>query len=198
MTGSKIVAGVVSGLVLTALLTIPYSASAYTNVVNKPFATVSKGPQNAMIVDVKNPNNRSEVRYAIDRVLHQKTRAVRTSRLAKQIAFYKKAGLLGPNENVHIDNTIMVRSKGMLVMPKPRVTRAGGKALTFSYSYTDPGKPGWDAVDMKTLKDFEAIAKPIITGIYGEPYGSYTVNVVRDDAISDRDALLGGGQVCPL
>lgn len=171
-------------LVLLSLCQAAMGAE-YYNVSNTPFATISNGPQNAIVVDVTNPNNRLEVDAAVARALAGRTRSAAENGLSRQIAKLRDAGMIRPDVDPMVYTTVMVRTNGSFD-PPTRATRAyGGGTITFTYS-------GWSAADEALLKSFVQIAYPILVQIYGSPAKTITVQVVNDTTQTERDSLLGG------
>jgi len=171
-------------LVIFALCQAAIGAE-YYNVSNTPFATISNGPQNAIIVDVADPNNKHEVDTAIARALAGRTRSLAANGLSRQIAKLREAGLISPDADPSIYATVMVRANGSFE-PPTRATRAyGGGTITFTYS-------GWSAADEALLRSFVQIAYPILVQIYGSPAKTITVQVVNDTTQTEKDSLLGG------
>lgn len=183
MTAARM-AVVPAALALIALALSASAAGEYYNISNAPFATISNGPQNAIIVDVLDPNNPAEVEAAIGSVLGRTTRAA-GSPIVHQIARLREAGLIRPEVDPEIYATVLVRSGGA-IEPITRATRAyGGGSITFTYS-------GWSAADESLLKSFVSIAYPIVQQVYGSPANTITVQVVNDTSQTEKDSLLGG------
>lgn len=181
MTLKKII--LVSLLLLMAAIANPVLSGSYYNVSNTPFATISSGPQNAIVVDVSDPANSAEVQVAVAGALGRTTRAADRT-FTRQIAKLREAGLIRPDVDPAIYANILVRSNGV-----SRSTRAyGGGEITFTYT-------GWSTTDEATLRSFEQIAYPIVKEVYGDPARTITVNVFNDTTQSEKDSLLGGAYV---
>lgn len=179
------ISALAASLVISALCQGAIGAE-YYNVSNTPFATISNGPQNAVIVDVANPNNPDEVESAVARALGGRTRSAASSGMSRQIAKLREAGMIRPDVDPVLYTTILVRSNGSFDDPPTRATRAyGGGTITFTYS-------GWSAADEALLKSFVQIAYPILVQIYGSPAKTITVQVKNDTTQTERDSLLGG------
>ncbi len=171
---------------LTLILSSQYaSGTDYINVSNAPFATVSNGPQNAIVVDVADPLDKTQIQTALRNVLPKATRAS-GGHLSRQIAALRKAGLIRPDVDAAVYPTILIRSGGSFEPLKGRAgTTYGGGTITFTYT-------GWSDADKTLLQTFAQTAYPIIEQIYGSPAKTLTVEVVNDVAQSVTDSLLGG------
>ncbi|MEN6521240.1 MAG: FlgD immunoglobulin-like domain containing protein [Armatimonadota bacterium] len=156
----------------------------YYNVSNTPFATISNGPQNAVVVDVTNPNDTAEVDSAVAKAIAGKTRAAATG-MSRQIAMLRKAGMIQPDVDPMLYTTVLVRSNGSFESPTRAEQTYGGGTITFTYS-------GWSAADETLLKSFVQIAYPILVQIYGSPARTITVQVINDTTQTEKDSLLGG------
>lgn len=156
----------------------------YYNVSNVPFATVSNGPQNAVVVDVTNPNDPAEVDSAVAKAIAGKSRAAATG-MSRQIAMLRKAGMLRPDVDPMLYTTVLIRSNGSFESPTRAAQTYGGGTITFTYS-------GWTAADETLLKSFVQIAYPILVQIYGSPARTITVQVINDTTQTEKDSLLGG------
>jgi hypothetical protein len=177
-------AALVAALAAVAVAEPSAAAGRYYNVSNAPFATISNGPQNAIIVDVANPKNPAEVKAAVNAAVGPATRGAGNP-LSRQIGRLRKAGLIRRDVHSFFDALVLVRSAGTFE-PPTRATRAyGGGTITFQYS-------GWGPAVESQLRAFELIAYPVVRAVYGDPASTITVTVVGDSAQTVRDQFLGG------
>jgi hypothetical protein len=160
---------------LTAALCLPALAQTgrYVNIVNEKFATVSNGPQSALIVDVPKDATDAQVQDAIVR----RARAELTAKaraLSAEADRLERAGLLRPGQMIPLSSIVTVRKGGRLVQqPIKRRTRAfGGGTLTFRYT-------GFNATDQELLQRFIGDAYPRIQAVYGAPAQSGEVEIVN-------------------
>ncbi|MBI2843853.1 MAG: hypothetical protein HYX78_10675 [Armatimonadetes bacterium] len=169
---------------VVAAAALPAAAREYFNVLNAPFATISNGPQNAIIVDVADPSNPAEVNAAVRSALGRVTRAAGSS-IPEQVTRLRKAGLIKPDVHAFLDAVVLVRSAGSFESTTRAGRAYGGGEITFEYS-------GWDPTVQAKMKAFEQIAYPIVKNVYGAPAGTFTVRVVADTEQTVKDQLLGG------
>lgn len=175
-------------MLMMFMIITPTAGQMYYNVSNAPFATISNGPQNAVIVDVADPRNPVEVEAAVNAALTRSTFRSAVSPLSKQIAKLREAGLIRPDVEPELYANVLVRSGGTFD-GATRATRAyGGGTITFTYT-------GWSLSDEAMLKSFVQLVYPIVQQIYGSPANTITVNVFNDTAQSEKDSLLGGAYI---
>ena len=163
----------VSALALL-ILALPVGAQTrYGNLVNAKFATISSGPQSAMILNVSAGASDSETRAAALQTMQAEWQA-KAQGLSRQRAAAEQAGLIKRNALLPFSSLLITRKGGRLVMPRtrPRGRAVGGGALTFRYT-------GFNATDVQLLQAFVADAYPRIEAVYGAPAVSGEVEVVN-------------------
>lgn len=177
---------------LAAVLLCPVLyAQVYRNLVNRPFETVSNGPQNVIVVDIDRVGRSPD---AIDRLIRaQVERATRAQiqGARAQIRLYKQLGLLPEDYRLPIVHTVVLRRNGELILPtRTRSDGLGNGTLTFQIVDGDnPFPSGYKALLQSILDAVPAL----VEAEYGKPARTLTIQVVNyDDTIGDRDAVVGG------
>jgi len=174
-----------AGLLAMALACPLAAGGIYYNISNAPFATISNGPQNAIIVDVANPSSPVEVKSAVEGALRIATTRAAGGAIGRQIARLRQAGLIRPDVHAITDALVLVRSGGTFTGTTRAARAYGGGEITFQYS-------GWAPDVQAKLQAFAQLAYPIVKGIYGNPSGTFTVTVVSDAAQTVVEQFLGG------
>jgi hypothetical protein len=107
----------------------------YRNVVNRPFETVSNGPQNVIVVDIDRAGRSPD---AIERLIRERVERATRAQIAGArplIRLYKQLGLLPPDYRVPIMHTVVLRQRGQLILPtRTRDGGLGNGTLTFRVS----------------------------------------------------------------
>jgi len=149
----------------------------YRNVVNRPFETVSNGPQHVIVVDIDRAGRSPE---AIDRLIRaQVERATRAQiQCARaQIRLYKQLGLLPEDYRLPILHTVVLRRNGELILPsRTRSDGLGNGALSFQIVDGDnPFPPAYKAL----LQTILNAAPALVEAEYGKPARTLTIQVVN-------------------
>ncbi len=167
----------------TAALIPQHAAHAqarFGNLVNKKFATVSSGPQSALLVDVPSGASASDEAKIISTAAKREWIA-KSNALVSQTSALRRAGYLKAGSTLPISSVIAVRKNGRLVLPTMR--KASGRAypggdLTFKFT-------GFSATDEAYLRQFADLAYPRIVSVYGKPAQSGEVEVVNVGAFEN-------------
>ena len=172
---------------LLAMMSVSAHASPFRNVVNEPFATVSNGPQGAIVVEdgPMRPAGAASVSLAI-RSQHSPgmlERAHHTLQLMQRL------GLKSPRARVAFPRRLVHVRDGSIVAPDLMRTRAagaqiGGPTNTLSFTFE-----GFSAADETALSDYLDRALPVAYNVYGRPAFTLNITVTLDPEI---DALQGG------
>ncbi len=179
---------------LTALATVIAAttpAQVYRNLVNRPFETISNGPQHVIVVDIDRVGRSPE---AVDRLIRarveQATRAQIQGARA-QIRLYKQLGLLPEEYRLPILHTVVLRRNGELILPaRTRSDGLGNGSLSFQIVDGDDPFPAAYRALLQTVLN---AAPALVEAEYGKPARTLTIQVVNyDDTIGDRDAVVGG------
>ncbi|MBC8103568.1 MAG: hypothetical protein H7Z41_13400 [Cytophagales bacterium] len=169
---------------------IPAAAQTrYRNLRNDRFATVSSGPQSALIVEVATGEDaaatRRRVRLAVQNRWQGQGRAMRA-----QLEALRKAGVLKPRSTVAVSTIVLEQSAGRLVRaaaPTRATTRQfGGGALTFRYT-------GFTASDEAFVRALTDLVYPRIVNLYGAPAEGGEVEIVdAGEGLTDVQFLAYG------
>jgi hypothetical protein len=166
-------------------------AQLYRNVVNRPFETVSNGPQNVIVVDIDRVGRSPG---AIDRLIRERVERATRAQIAGArplIRLYKQLGLLPPDYQVPIMHTVVLRQRGQLVLPtRTRDGGLGNGTLTFQFQDGDnPFPEGYKRLLQQVIRT----VVPLIEAEYGKAARTLTIAIVNyEDQIGDRDAVVGG------
>jgi hypothetical protein len=159
--------------------------------VNRPFETVSNGPQHVIVVDIDRVGRSPE---AIDRLIRAHVeRATRAQIQGARplIRLYKQLGLLPEDYRLPILHTVVLRRNGELILPaRTRSDGLGNGTLSFQIvDGNDPFPRAYKELLRAILRDVPAL----VEAEYGKPARTLTIQVVNfHDAIGDRDAVVGG------
>ncbi|MEM2126568.1 MAG: hypothetical protein QXQ53_09265, partial [Candidatus Methanosuratincola sp.] len=102
---------------LIGVLIASASAQIYRNVVNKPFAAVSNGPQNLVVVDIDRAGRSAE---AIERLIRQRVEQVARAQIQGArplIRLYKRYGFLPEDYRFPLIYAVALRRNGQLILP---------------------------------------------------------------------------------
>ena len=152
------------------------SATRYRNIVNNRFATISSGPQSALIVDVPSTTTRAASDNQVDVAVRSVWRAM-ASGGQQQLTRMVRSGVLKPRGIFPLSTVVIERRDGRLVLPGSDTTRAvgatlGNGELTFQFS-------GFTTSDQAYLQNFVNTVYPIIKNIYGAPATTSTVTILN-------------------
>lgn len=178
-------------LLFIGLLSLPALAQTYRNVVNRPFATVSDGPQNVIVIDIDQLGRAPD---ALERLIRERSlRAARAQIQAVRplIQFWKSKGLVPHDFRLPIQQTVVLRRNGRLILPdRTRNGGLGNGTLTFQFQTTgDMFPPNYQNLLQRVLNT----VVPLVEAEYGKPAQTRTITVVNfDEDIGDRDAVVGG------
>ncbi|MDW8105992.1 MAG: FlgD immunoglobulin-like domain containing protein [Armatimonadota bacterium] len=173
------------------LLCLSAQAQVYTNIVNRPFETVSNGPQNVIVIDIDRAARSSE---AVERLIRERVaRAARAQAQSArtQIRLYKQLGVLPEDYRIPLLYTVVLRRNGELIYPTR--TRSGELGNgTVRLEVVDGNNPFPPAY--KELLQTLAQALPaLVEAEYGKAARTLTIQIVNyDDVIGDPDAVVGG------
>lgn len=178
-------------LLFIGLLSLPVAAQTYRNIVNRPFATVSDGPQNMIIIDIDRLGRAPD---AVDQAIREQSRrAVRAQIQAIRplIHLWKSKGWVPQDFRLPIHQTVVLRRNGRLILPdRTRNGGLGNGTLTFQFQTTGDLFP---ANYQTLLQRVLNTATPLVEAEYGKPAQTRTITIVNyDDEIGDRDAVVGG------
>jgi len=172
---------------LALVAALPAAASPFRNIVNEPFATVSDGPQGAIVVEERgmSPADAGDIARAI-RTQHG-VRAL--SRANHTLRLLQRLGLKSPRARLAFPRRLVRVRDGRIVAPDLMATRqAGGSPggatneLRFTFQ-------GFAEADETALSDYLARAVPVAYNVYGRPAFDLDVTVVLDPQL---DTLQGG------
>ncbi len=176
-------------VLLAALSCQAAFAGPFRNVVNRPFASVSNGPQGAIVVQDDGLSTAAARESAVDRAIRTQHGVASLRRAQQSMRTLQQLGLKSPAARVTFPRRLVHLSDGKIVAPDLIATaQAGAKigeptnALRFTFE-------GFAAADETALKDYLARAVPVAYNIYGRPAFDLDVNIRLDP---DLDALQGG------
>ena len=150
----------------------------YRNLVNRRFATVSSGPQSALVVDL--PASVDSARRAA--LVEDKLRAL-WRRQASGMASRPRPAAKGKRAPLTVVSTVVMgRTGGRLQIPKRNVTRGfGGGTLTFAFENFNGASFLNDRNEAVPIEDamrqLVEVVYPKLEAIYGAPAWSGTVTI---------------------
>ncbi|MEP0766743.1 MAG: hypothetical protein HRF45_09425 [Fimbriimonadia bacterium] len=197
MRGTSGVTGILGLLALG--LACNAGAQVYRNLSDVPFATVSDGPQQAIVVDVDGLDPAQVRAKVVERV--QIVQRAMTEAGRPLIRELKARGLMPRDMVWPVTHVVLLRENGRLLLPRSNGSlppsgegvsiQNGCLSLQFSTAQGETFTSQYQAV----LQGVFDTANPLIEGIYGAPYPAACgpITVVNYDAdIGDRDAVVGG------
>jgi hypothetical protein len=162
---------------LVTLQAVPgFAQSRYFNVRNDKFATVSSGPQSALVVDAvpgeTDAAHQARIRSVLSANWNRQGRALQGS-----LERFRKSGVIKPRSTFAVSTVVLERSGGRLVTQTPQTRGAGGRAfgggaLTFRFT-------GFTSADVARLRPFVDLVYPRIVDRYGAPAITGEVEIVN-------------------
>ncbi len=165
-------------------------AQTYQNVRNQPFATVSSGPQEAIVVDIDGLSPEAIKATVIGRV--REVQKVMSDAARPIIREMKTHGKLPPDSQLPITQIVILRKNGKLLTGDLHHDGISAQAcLSLAFSSV-PAEKFDDPYRLAIQQAFDD-STPVIDGLYGAPFACGPINVINYDAqIGDRDAVIGG------
>lgn len=159
----------------------------FRNVVNEPFATVSNGPQGAIVVEERGmaPASATAVAHAI-RSQHN-TQALR--RALHTLRLMQRLGLKSPRARLAFPRRLVHVREGRIIAPDLMRTRATGAALGAPTNTLRFTFEGFSEAEELSLRDYLARALPVAYSVYGRPAFDLDVTVILDPELN---SLQGG------
>ncbi len=164
----------------------------YQNIVNRPFAAVANGPQSALIVDTN--GSRAASLGALNSRLHQ-FMTVRNAALLPELQSLRSKGLLRPQQQIPLVDTVLMRTNGRLPsLPASRAAGRGvpaGNTLTFVVSTT--GTYAFDPTTAAQLSStVNTLLYPALTNLLGAPLWNGQVTILnKDDNPTKVSGIIG-------
>lgn len=173
---------------LALIASVPVrAASPFRNVVNEPFATVSNGPQGAIVIDESGmrPAGAAEVKRAVE-VQHA---AAKLRRAEHTLRTLQSLGLKSPRARLAFPRRVVRVRDGQIVAPdlttaQEMHTAVGGPTNELRFTFE-----GFTEADRTALSAYLERALPVAYSVYGRPAFDLDVTVVLDP---DLDAIQGG------
>lgn len=160
----------------------------YHNLVNHHFATISSGPQSALVIDVPTLGDRAAVEQTVMQTVNR-IRIARDTGLQREFSFLERIGYIKHPPHLGVSDVVILRNNGRLVLPPIHTRAYGGGTLTFV-------PVGWTSSQQTFINQVVQAAYPVLVQLYGAPAWSGTVKIVSEASLpsplGDRDALSGG------
>jgi hypothetical protein len=169
------------GVFLVSSLLCPAGAAEppkFHNIVNSKFATISDGPQSALIVDVDEPADSGAIAQAVqDRLsMARGTESV----IGRQIDALRGSHLVKLRQDLATSRIVLVSRRGRLQALDRGVNRGQGRGSIRDFVYE-----GWSTQEETILRDFERTAYAQCVWVYGDPaFTLDQVRVIRDAALT--------------
>ncbi|MBM3499296.1 MAG: hypothetical protein FJX74_11570 [Armatimonadetes bacterium] len=165
----------------------------FRNVWNVPFASVSNGPQGAVVVEAR-PGRTVTAAEAVQRrqavrdAIAQQHSPRALTQAVEALRYLRTRGVK-PRAQLRVPRTIVHTSGGRPVLPDLDRTLQGGGVigdannnLTFTFQ-------GFSSADEQTFRAYLNDALPVARAVYGPPAFNLTVKVIQDDTLQ---AIQGG------
>jgi len=161
----------------------------YRNTSDTPFATISDGPQEAIVIDADGiPKDQ------LYKVIAARARAALRAMNdggRRSIEEMKRRKMIPADMVMPITQIVVLREKGKLLFGDRGPRTQGGSCLTLDFSVT-PGET-FPTAYQQALTDAFTASTPLLDSVYGSPYVCGAIKVVNyDTQMADRDAVIGG------
>jgi len=162
----------------------------FRNVWNAPFASISDGPQGAIVVDgpASTVLDTAARKQAVRDAIAQQHSPRALSQAAAAVRFLRTRGI-EPRAELRVPRMIVHTRAGRPILPDLYRARTSGVTIgdpanniTFQYE-------GWSTSDEQALQAYLDDAMPIARAIYGPPAFDTTVKIIQDDTLQ---TLQGG------
>lgn len=178
-----------SALFLLALASSSALAGPFRNTVNEPFATVSNGPQGAIVVDDGAMTTAAAGESAVAQAIRSQHSLDALRRAEQSMRTLQRLGLKSPSARASFPRRMVHLRDGQVLAPDLMATAQAGGGLgnpTNALRFTFEGFP---AADETALRDYLARAVPVAYNVYGRPAFDLDVNIRLDP---DLDSIQGG------
>jgi hypothetical protein len=162
----------------------------FRNVWNAPFASISDGPQGAVVVEETAPavTDTATRRQAVRDAIAQQHSPRALSQAAAAMRFLRSRGVK-PGAEPRLPRMIVHTRAGRPILPDLDRARATGAAIGDPSNSLDFTWQGFSSSDEQTFRDYLDHALPVARDVYGPPAFDITVKVIQDDTLQ---ALQGG------
>jgi len=164
-------------------------ASGFRNVVNEPFATVSNGPQGAIVVE-DNAMRTAGVRDAVGAAIRAQHSAEALRRAEHSLRTLQRLGLKSQRARVSFPRRVVhVGADSRIIAPDLMRTRAAGEKLGEPTNELRVSFEGFSQADETALTDYLSRALPAAYNVYGRPAFDLDVTIRLD---ADLATIQGG------
>ncbi|MFW6156469.1 MAG: hypothetical protein ACOC7J_04045, partial [Armatimonadota bacterium] len=164
-------------------------ANPFRNVVNEPFATVSSGPQGAIVVEDSAIGTAAASEQAVDRAIRSQHSTRSLARAQQSLRTLQRLGLKSPRARVTFPRRLVHLSDGRIVAPDLMRAAQGDAKLGEPTNELRFTFEGFDEGDETALRDYLNRAVPVAYNVYGRPAFDLDVTVRLDP---DLSVLQGG------
>ncbi|MFW5867166.1 MAG: hypothetical protein ACOCX2_05080, partial [Armatimonadota bacterium] len=175
---------------LIALLSCSVAlAGPFRNTVNEPFATVSDGPQGAIVVDGSAVSTAAARESAVERAIRSQHAENSLRRAQHSLRTLQRLGLKSPEARATFPRRLVHLKDGKIVAPDlmqaaQMNTRLGDPTNELRFSFE-----GFSQGDETALRDYLSRALPVAYDVYGRPAFDLDVTIRLDP---DLSAIQGG------
>lgn len=181
----------VVGLLLALARATYAGPNPFRNVWNAPFASISNGPQGAIVVEegnIRALTAQAVGRSAVHEAIARQHPARNLSQAAAAIRFLRTSQVK-PGAELRVPRMLVHTKNGRLVLPdldRVRQTRKpiGDPSNNIAFQFE-----GWSTADRKALAAYLDGAMPVARAIYGPPAFDITVKIIQDTTLK---TLQGG------
>ncbi|MEA3403642.1 MAG: hypothetical protein U9R79_20530 [Armatimonadota bacterium] len=174
---------------ILALASAPPSvASPFRNIVNEPFATVSNGPQGAIVVD-ESAITTAEAGDAVSAAIRTQHSVRALARARHSLETLQRLGLKSPQARAAFPRRLVRMREGRIVAPDLIRARQAGDGLGGATNELRFTFEGFEEADETALRDYLSRALPVAYNVYGRPAFDLDVTVILDEELAE---LQGG------
>lgn len=156
-----------------------------TNLRNAPFEAATAGWPGVTVLEVQNPHDPQEVARKLGAFYRH--RAPAEERLPAWFRFLQRHGVLHPRSRPWFLRTVVLRSRGELVLPNLQRLRQGGPPPGQGGELTLVLDDSWSGPQKQSLQDFLKRIQPILTNLYGPPAFPNRVTILHDPTLRGWD-----------
>ncbi|MFO8081123.1 MAG: FlgD immunoglobulin-like domain containing protein [Armatimonadota bacterium] len=176
-------------ILLAALGCSTAFAGPFTNIVNEPFATVSNGPQGAIVVNDSAMSSAAAREEAVVQAVQSQHSQQSLRRAEQSLRTLQRLGLKSPEAQVTFPRRLVHVRDGQIVAPDlmqalEMNTRLGESTNELRFTFE-----GFSSGDETALRDYLGRALPVAYNVYGRPAFDLDVTVRLDP---DLASIQGG------
>ncbi|MGC9318726.1 MAG: FlgD immunoglobulin-like domain containing protein [Armatimonadota bacterium] len=186
LRGGRVAAALAALLALASA--VPAIASEFRNVVNEPFATVSNGPQGAIVVD-ESAVSTAGAGNAVSAAIRTQHSVEALARARHSLETLKRLGLKSPRARASFPRRMVRVRDGRIVAPDLMRALQTGDGLGGATNELRFTFEGFAEAEETALRDYLSRALPVAYNVYGRPAFDLDLTVILDENLQE---LQGG------